>query len=65
MRYRVKCKHSPLAWKLLEHIRELSQEKQLQTQEIQLEIREKEWNIMKISDIETLNRNLKKNLADF
>jgi len=49
----------------LEHIRELSQEKQLQTQEIQLEIREKEWNIMKISDIETLNRNLKKNLADF
>ena len=58
-------KHSPLAWKLLEHIRELSQEKQLQTQEIQLEIREKEWNIMKISDIETLNRNLKKNLADF
>ena len=41
MRYRVKCKHSPLAWKLLEHIRELSQEKQLQTQEIQLEIREK------------------------
>lgn len=66
MRYRVKCKHSPLAWKILEHIRELSQEKQLQTQEIQLEILcQKKWNIMKISDIETLNRNLKKNLADF
>lgn len=61
MRYPVKCKQYPLAWKILEHIRELSQEKQLQTQDIQLEIIcQKKWNIMKISDIETLNRSLKK-----